>query len=110
MEGEGKVVPEREEGDTGKVGGWGSRWGAEGRRGEGRRKTGGGAESGSEGEHTGGPVNARIMAYKPREAEDELEMAQLHHVGGKDFRVHTMNAERGREVVHDGPGGGRAAI
>ena len=50
------------------------------------------------------------MTHKPREAEDELEMAELHHMGGKFFRVHTMNAKRGREVVSDGPGGGSAAI
>ena len=84
--------------------------GGKGRGGEGRGKTGGGAEGGSEGEHTGGPVDARVMAYQPREAEDELEVAQLHHVGGKNFRVHTMNPERGCEVVRDGPGRGGAAI
>ena len=90
--------------------GFNERSGGKGREGEGKGKTRGGAESGSEGERTGGPVNARIMAHKPWKTEDELEMAELHHMGGKVFRVHTMNAKRGREVVSDGPCGGSAAI
>ena len=61
-------------------------------RGKGGRKTGGGAEFGRKGEHTGRPVNARIVANQPREAENQLEVAEPHDVTGKVFGVNPMNA------------------
>ena len=80
--------------------------GGSGGKGRGERggggESGGGAEGGSESEHTGGPVDAGVVADQPREAQNEFKMTQLHHMGGKNLRMHPMNPEGGCKVVGDG--------
>ena len=61
-----------------------------GGRGGGRGKAGGGAEGRRKGEYTRRPVDARIVANQPREAEDKLEVAEPHDMTGKVFCVNPM--------------------
>ena len=63
----------------------------------------GGAESGVEGHHIRNPVDAMVVTNQPQEAEDEFEVAQLHHVSGKGFCVDPKNTESGSVVCVMGP-------
>ena len=55
-------------------------------------------------------LDARVVAHQPGEAEDELKVAQLHHMGGKAFRVYPMYTNFRRVVMGDGTGGWGAAV
>ena len=63
----------------------------------------GGTEAGTKAELARGPVQMGIMPDEPREAQDQLEVPELHNVAGKDFRMHAMNAHARRKVVGDRP-------
>ena len=63
-----------------------------GRRGRGGN-AGGGTEFRGEGELARLPVDVGVMASQPREAQDELEMTQLHDVAGKVLSVDTLESK-----------------
>ena len=52
---------------------------------EGRGKTGGRTKGGGKGESTLTPVNARVVAGKPRETQHQLEMSKGGKLKGKVF-------------------------
>ena len=57
----------------------------EGRRGGRGCDAGGGAERGSEGEGTPGPVYARVVPGQPRKSQHQLKVTQPGHLKGKIF-------------------------
>ena len=63
--------------------------------GGGRGKAGGGIEGGGEGEGALAPLNAGIVAGKPREAEHQLEVRKGGKLEGKIFCVAGLNAKVG---------------
>ena len=82
--------------------------GGGGRGEEGRDEAGGGTEGGVEGEGTGLPVDAGVVAGQPREAQDQREVGQADELKGNLFRVGAMDANA--RVVEVGDGGGRTAV
>ena len=91
MGGEGKGDG-RQRGRGGK-----ERWRRRCRRGGGGGRGGGGeagsgAKRGVEGEHTDSPVDARVVTHQPGKSQDQFEVAQPHHVSGKDLGVMAMDA------------------
>ena len=76
----------------------------------GRGKAGSRAERGRKGKGTLTPVNTRVVASQPREAEHHLKMSEGGEVKGKVFGMGCMNTKVGWKVVGDGPSSGTAAV
>ena len=103
--GEGREVAAR------KVGGGEGRGGGEEEEGGGGGwDAGGGAERGSKGQSTPGPVDARIVPGQPGESQHQLEVTQPGHLKGKVLGMGAMNPDEDRDVVSDGSSRGGTAV
>ena len=71
---------------------------------EGWNKTGGEEKWGVEGEGSRLPVDARVVADEPGEAEHQGEVGQADELKGIVFRMRAMDPDAGGVEVGDGSG------